>query len=45
MNTSIKTRVAALVCSILVTFASVYLIAGYAYPDVAAILLTATSTR
>lgn len=45
MNTSIKTRVTALVCSILVTFASVYLIAGYAYPDAVAILLAATSTR
>jgi len=33
MNTSITTRVVALVCSILVAFASVYLIAGYAYPD------------
>lgn len=33
MNTSIKTRVVALACSILVTLASVYLIAGYAYPE------------
>ena len=33
MNTSITTRVVALVGSILVTFASVYLIAGYAHPD------------
>jgi hypothetical protein len=45
MNTSITTRVVALACSILVTFASVYLIAGYAYPDAAAVLLAATSVR
>jgi hypothetical protein len=44
MNTSITTRVVALACSILVTLASVYLIAGYAYPDALAILL-ASSTR
>jgi hypothetical protein len=44
MNNSITTRVVALVCSILVTFASVYLTAGYAYPDALAILL-ASSTR
>lgn len=33
MNTSIKTRAAALVASILFTFGTVYLTAGYAYPE------------
>jgi hypothetical protein len=39
MNTSIKTRIVALVCSAAWTFASVYLIAGYAYPEAPAIVL------
>jgi hypothetical protein len=33
MNTSIKTRTVALVTSVLVTFATVYMIAQYAYPE------------
>jgi len=33
MKTSIKTRAAALVSSVLVTFATVYMVAGYAYPE------------
>jgi hypothetical protein len=33
MNTSIKTRIAGLLASILVTFATVYAVAGYAYPE------------
>jgi len=45
MNTSITTRVIALVCSVLVTFASVYLLAGYAYPNALAVLVAAASAR
>ena len=37
MNTSIKTRAAALVAAILVTFGTIDLIAGYAYPTAPAI--------
>jgi hypothetical protein len=44
MNTSIKTRVAALVASILVTFASVCVVADYAYPEAPATLF-ASSVR
>jgi hypothetical protein len=44
MNTSNTTRFVGLICSIVVTFTSVYLIAGYAYPDAPAIML-ASSTR
>jgi hypothetical protein len=43
MNTSIKTRAAALVASILTTFATVYLIADYAFPDLPAVQLAAAS--
>jgi len=45
MNTSIKTRVVALVCSVLISLASVYLIAGYAYPEAAAVVVAATTSR
>ncbi|MGZ5131754.1 MAG: hypothetical protein ACXWCU_10725 [Caldimonas sp.] len=43
MNTSIKTRVAAFVASILVTFGSVYMFAEYAYPESAAVLLASAA--
>jgi archaellum component FlaF (FlaF/FlaG flagellin family) len=43
MNTSIKTRAAALVASILVTFASVYVVADYAYPEAPASLLASAA--
>ncbi|HEY2559265.1 MAG TPA: hypothetical protein VGI48_06110 [Caldimonas sp.] len=43
MNDSIKTRIAALAGSILITFASVYLIAGYAYPEPPAVVVVAVS--
>ena len=43
MNTSIKTRAAALVASILVTFGTVYLTAGYAYPEAPAVLLASAA--
>ena len=33
MNTSIKTRAAALIASILVSLGTVYVVAGYAYPE------------
>jgi uncharacterized membrane protein len=39
MNTSIKTRAAALVASILVTATTVFMVAGYAYPEPQAVLL------
>lgn len=39
MNTSIKTRAAAFVASICMTFATVYAVAGYAYPQVPAVQL------
>ena len=42
MNTSIKTRIAALVTSALVTFATVYMVAQYAYPEAPYIQLAAT---
>ena len=42
MNTSIKTRLAAFFASILVTFASVYVIAEYAYPEAPAVKLAST---
>jgi hypothetical protein len=45
MNPSFTTRITALACSILITFASVYLIAGYAYPDAVAVLLAANAAR
>lgn len=43
MNASIKTRAAALVASILVTLASVYALAGYAYPEHPAVALASTA--
>jgi hypothetical protein len=43
MNTSIKPRIAALFASILVTFASVYVIAAYAYPEAPAVKLASAS--
>jgi hypothetical protein len=39
MNTSIKTRLAALVASILVTFITVDFIAAYALPEVPPVLV------
>lgn len=39
MNTSIKTRAAAFVASILVTATTVFLVAGYAYPEPAGVRL------
>lgn len=44
MNTSIMTRAAALVASILVTFAMVYAVADYALPE-APVVLLATASR
>jgi len=44
MNTPIKTRVTALVASILVTFSLAYLVAEYGYP-VAAPVLMASAPR
>ena len=43
MNTSIKTRAAALVASILVTFGTLYLVADYAYPEAAPVKLASVS--
>jgi hypothetical protein len=43
MNTSIKTRAAALVASILVTFTTVWLVADYAYPETPATLLASAA--
>ena len=43
MNTSIKTRAAALVGSILVTFATVYVLANYALPEAPVVLLATAS--
>lgn len=43
MNTSIKTRAAALVASILVTFATVYMVAEYAYPEAPATQLASAA--
>ena len=37
MSTSIKTRAAALVASIIVTFSIVFMVAEYAYPEPAAV--------
>lgn len=42
MNTSIKTRAAALVASIIVTLVSVYTVADYAYPEAPAVMLAST---
>lgn len=42
MNTSIKTRTAALVASVLVTFATVTMVAQYAYPEAPRVQLTST---
>jgi hypothetical protein len=39
MNASIKTRITALVASILVTFSLVYLVAEYGYPAAAPMLM------
>jgi len=43
MNTSIKTRAAALVASILVTFATVYMVAEYAHPEAPATQLASAA--
>jgi len=43
MNTSVKTRAAALVASIFVTFASVYMVAEYAYPEAPATQLASAA--
>lgn len=43
MKTSIKTRIAALVASILITFATIYTVAGYAYPEAPAVLIASAA--
>lgn len=43
MNTPITTRAAALVASILVTFAMVHVVANYALPEAPAVLLATAS--
>jgi hypothetical protein len=43
MNTSIKTRVAALVAAALVTFGAIDLIADYAYPSAPALLVASVA--
>ena len=43
MNTSIKTRAAALVAAILVTFGTIDLIADYAYPAAPAVRVASTA--
>jgi hypothetical protein len=43
MNTSLKTRAAALVASILVTFGAIDLVANYAYPVASPVLLASAS--
>jgi hypothetical protein len=43
MNTSIKTRAAALLAAIVVTFTGVYVVADYAYPEARATRLAATA--
>jgi len=43
MNPSIKSRAAALVASVLVTFATVYTMAEYAYPEAPATQLTSAA--
>ncbi|MCW5633619.1 MAG: hypothetical protein KIT17_09800 [Rubrivivax sp.] len=45
MKTSLTTRAAALVASLLVTFTLVHLIAGYALPEEPAPLLAETTVR
>ena len=42
MNTSIRARVAALFASILVTFAGLYVMAEYAYPEAPPITLASS---
>ena len=41
MNTSNKTRAAALVASFLITLSIVFVVADYAYPEAPAVLLAA----
>ena len=43
MNTSITTRLAGLVASILVTFTTIYLVAAYAYPEVPPVLVASAA--
>jgi hypothetical protein len=43
MNTSIKTRVAALIAAIVVTFGTIDLIADYAYPTAPAVRVASTA--
>ena len=45
MTTSLKTRAAALVASIFVTFTRVHLIADYALPEPTATVLAQVTTR
>ena len=43
MNTSLKTRAAALVASICMTLATVYTVADYAYPQAPAVQLASAA--
>jgi hypothetical protein len=45
MNTSIRTRIAAALASILVTLGTIYLIARYAYPEQPAVLVALATPR
>jgi len=43
MNTSIKTRAAALVASLLVTLGTIWIVADYAYPEAPATVLASAA--